>query len=79
MSHDWSHDVKKLVPDADDAAIKGNVKRCDVALQSRDSSFVARQDKAERDRVRNSFLGKKLGLAALMPSSIPRSWISARK
>jgi hypothetical protein len=62
MSHDWSHDVKKFVPEADAVAIKGIVKRRDIALQSRDSSFVACQDKAERDRVR--FLKRKLGLAA---------------
>jgi Protein of unknown function (DUF2853) len=50
------------VPEADDAAIKGIVKHCGIALQSRDASFVACQDKAERDRVRDSFLKKKLGL-----------------
>jgi hypothetical protein len=26
MSHDWSHDVKKYLPEADDAAISGIVK-----------------------------------------------------
>ena len=64
MSHDWSHDVKKYAPEADDAAIKGIVKHCGIALQSRDASFVACQDKSERDRVRDSFLKKKLGLTA---------------
>ena len=64
MSHDWSHDVKKYAPEADDAAIKGIVKHCGIALQSRDASFVACQDKSERDRVRDSFLKKKLALTA---------------
>jgi hypothetical protein len=64
MSHDWSHDVKKYVPEADDAAIKGIVKHCGIALQSRDASFVACQDRTERDLVRDSFLKRKLGLTA---------------
>ena len=33
MSHDWSHDVKKYSPEADDAAIQGIVKHCGIALQ----------------------------------------------
>jgi Protein of unknown function (DUF2853) len=64
MSHDWSHDVKKYVPEADDAAIGGIVKHCGIALHSKDASYVACQDKAERDRVRDSFLKKKLALTA---------------
>jgi hypothetical protein len=64
MSHDWSHDVKKYAPEADDAAIGGIVKHCGIALHSKDASYVACQDKAERDRVRDSFLKKKLALTA---------------
>ncbi len=60
--HDWSLDVTKYVPAADEAAVRGIVKHLGVALQSRDASFVACQDKSERDRVRESFLKKKLGL-----------------
>jgi hypothetical protein len=62
LVHDWVLDVKKYVPAANDGAIKGIVKHLGVALQSRDASFVACQDKSERDRVRDSFLKKKLGL-----------------
>lgn len=62
MAHDWSADVKKYVPNPDDAAIKGIVKHCGIALQSRDGSLVAVTDKVECDRVRDSFLKKKLGL-----------------
>ena len=62
MTHDWSHDVKKYAPNADESAIKGIIKHCGIALHSRDSSYVACQDKSERDRVRDSFLKKKLGL-----------------
>ena len=62
MTHDWTKDVKKYVANPDDAAIKGIVRYCGIALQSRDASFVACTDKAERDRVRDHFLKKKLAL-----------------
>jgi hypothetical protein len=62
MAHDWAAGVKSYVPNADDAAIKGIVRHCGIALQSRDASFVSCTDKAERDRVRDSFLKKKLAL-----------------
>ena len=62
MTDDWASGVSKYVLNADDAAIKGIVKHCGIALQSRDGSFVACADKSERDRVRESFLKKKLGL-----------------
>ena len=63
MAHDWAKDVTKYVASPDEAAIKGIVKHCGIALQSRDASFVACTDKAERDRVRDSFLRKKLALS----------------
>ena len=62
MAHDWAADVKKYVPTADDSVVKGIVRHCGIALQSRDGSFVSCTDKAERDRVRDSFLKKKLAL-----------------
>jgi hypothetical protein len=37
---------------------------CGIALASRDASLVACNDKAERDRVRDSLLKKKLALTA---------------
>lgn len=63
MAHDWAADVKKYVTEPDEAAIKGIIRHCGIALQSRDSSFVSCTDKAERDRVRDGFLKKKLALA----------------
>jgi hypothetical protein len=63
MTHDWTNDVKKYVANPDEAAIKCIVKHCGIALHSRDASFVACTDKAERDRVRDSFLKKKLALS----------------
>ncbi len=55
-------DVKAHASDVDEAAVKGIVNHLGIALRSRDSSLVACSDKAERDRVRDSFLKKKLGL-----------------
>ncbi len=59
---DWTEDVKIYAPDADDAAIAGIVKHCGIALQKRDSSLVSFTDTLETDRVRESFLKKKLAL-----------------
>jgi outer membrane protein OmpA-like peptidoglycan-associated protein len=62
MAEDWYLDVKKYVPFADDAAIAGIIRHCGIALQSHDASLVAFSDKSETDRVRESFLKKKLAL-----------------
>ena len=59
---DWSTDVKTYASGADDAAISGIVKHLGIALRNRDSSLVSFSDKSELDRVRESFLKKKLGL-----------------
>lgn len=63
MAEDWALDVCKYVPDADQAAIAGIVRHCGIALRSRDASLVAFSDPEETDRVRESFLKKKLGLS----------------
>lgn len=62
MAEDWSIDVKKYVPDADDGVIAAIVRYCGIALQNRDSSLVSFTDKAETDRVRDNYCRKKLGL-----------------
>ena len=62
MATDWAADVRKYVPEADDAIIGGIVRFCGIALNSRDSALVAFSDKDELARVRDSFLKKKLGL-----------------
>ncbi|HVI99667.1 MAG TPA: DUF2853 family protein [Sphingomonas sp.] len=62
MAEDWAANVKKYVPDADDALIAGIVRYCGIALQRRDSSLVSFTDPAETGRVRENFLKKKLGL-----------------
>jgi outer membrane protein OmpA-like peptidoglycan-associated protein len=62
MSEDWAIDVRKYAPDADDAVIAGIVRHCGIALRSRDASLVSFTDPAETERVRESFLRRKLGL-----------------
>jgi outer membrane protein OmpA-like peptidoglycan-associated protein len=59
---DWAADVKRYVPDADDAVIKKIVNYCGIALRTRDASLVSFTDKTETDRVRENFCKKKLGL-----------------
>lgn len=64
MSEDWTADVKKYAPNADEKAIAGLVKYLGVALQNRDSALVSFSNREELARVRDSFLKKKLGLTA---------------
>jgi len=61
-AQDWPENVKKHIPDADEAAIKGIVRHLGIALHGRDASYVSCTDKAERNRVRDGFLKKKLAL-----------------
>ncbi len=62
MAEDWSIDVKKYVPGADDRVIAGIVRYCGIALYKRDSSLVSFTDPIETGRVRENFLKKKLAL-----------------
>lgn len=60
--NDFLPDVKRYAPDADEAAVKGIVKHLGIALQKKggDASLVSGSDKSELDRVRESWLKKKL-------------------
>ena len=62
MHQDWSADVKRYAPNADAVAINAIIKHLGIALQKRDSSLVACNEKSERDRIRDHFLKKRLGL-----------------
>ncbi len=62
MAEDWSVNVKKYDPGADDGIIAGIVRYCGIALHKRDSQLVSFGDDAETGRVRENFLKKKLGL-----------------
>ena len=61
---DYSADVKKYAADCDQTCVEGIKKHLGIALRSSDASLVSCSDKSERDRVRDSFLKKKLGLTA---------------
>ena len=55
-------DLKKYVATVDEDAVAGIVKHLGIALQTRDASLVAATDPEELDRVRESFLKRKLAL-----------------
>ena len=60
----YSDDMRKYTENIDEAAVEGIVKHLGIALKSRDASLVACKDPAELERVRESFLKKKLSLTA---------------
>ena len=62
MAQDWSADVKKYAPEADDGIIAGIVRHCGISLHKVDSALVSFSDKSETDRVRDGFCRKKLAL-----------------
>jgi outer membrane protein OmpA-like peptidoglycan-associated protein len=75
MAEDWAINVKKYVPDANDAVIAAIVRYCGIALRSRDASLVSFTDSVETDRVRENYLKKKLGLVD--PDSVLDAAIAA--
>lgn len=62
MAEDWANDVKKYVPNADDAAIAGLLRSYRLVMSNADSRYVALSDAEERATVKANFLKKKLGL-----------------
>jgi hypothetical protein len=59
---DYVAEVAKYAPNCDAKAVKGIVKHLGIALNSNDSSMVACSSKSELERVRESWLKKKLAL-----------------
>jgi Protein of unknown function (DUF2853) len=55
--------VKKYAPAADEKAVAGIIKHLGIALKSADASLVSCSSKDELERVRESWLKKKLALA----------------
>ena len=55
-------DIKKYTGSVDEGAVAGIVKHLGIALRNRDSALVAATDPSELERVRESWLKKKLGL-----------------
>ena len=62
MAIDHNADLKKYVPAPDEKAVAGIVKHLGIALKSNDASMVSCSSKDELDRVRDSWLKKKLKL-----------------
>jgi hypothetical protein len=60
----YESDIQKYSKNIDEVAVAGIVRHLGIALQSRDASLVACSDPVELERVRESFLKKKLGLTA---------------
>ena len=59
---DYIDDVKKYDAGADAEIVNKIVKHLGIALRNRDSSLVSCSDSKELDRVRTSWIGKKLGI-----------------
>lgn len=59
---EYTENIAVYSSPVDEAAEAAIVKHLGIALRSRDSSLVACSDSTERERVRDSWLKKKLGL-----------------
>ena len=59
---DYIGDVKKYDAGADEEIVNKIVKHLGIALRNRDSSLVSCTDPKELERVRTSWIGKKLGI-----------------
>lgn len=64
MSTEYVTDVKRYAAAADEKAVAGIVKHLGIALKSKDASAVSCSSKDELERVRDSWLKKKLKLEA---------------
>ncbi|MGB3403378.1 MAG: DUF2853 family protein [Microcoleaceae cyanobacterium] len=56
--------IQKYTDNVDEEVVAGIVRHLGIALRSRDASLVSCKDQIELDRVRTSFLKKKLQLTA---------------
>ena len=63
MSTDHASDVKRYASNASDGHIEGIVKHLGIALKSKDGSLVSCSSKDELERVRESWVKKKLGIS----------------
>ena len=59
---DYIADVRKYDAGADEEIVNKIVKHLGIALRNRDSSLVSCSDPKELERVRTSWVGKKLGI-----------------
>ena len=66
---DYIGDVKRYTDEIELERVKQIVNFCGIALRSRDSSLVSCSDEAERNRVRDGFCVKKLGMNTAVASA----------
>lgn len=59
---DYASDIKRFTDAVDTKAVAAIVKHLGIALKSKDAANVSCASKAERDRVRDSWLKKMLAL-----------------
>ena len=64
MTLKYIEDIKRFRPNVDERAVAAIVKHLGIALKSADASMVSCTSKPEMERVRESWLKKKLGLTA---------------
>jgi hypothetical protein len=57
----YVENIKSYTDSVHEGAVQGIVRHLGIALQSKDASLVSASDPAELERVRESFLVKKLG------------------
>lgn len=57
---DYAESLKKFTDNVNEGAVDKIVKHLGIALRNKDSSLVSGSDQAELDRVRESWLKKKL-------------------
>ncbi len=62
MSVDYTTEVKRYEANCDEKAVEAIKKHLGIALKSTDASLVSCSSKSELERVRDSWLKKKLGL-----------------
>ena len=62
MSVDYTAEVKRYDRDCDQKAIDAIKKHLGIALKSKDASLVSCSSKSELERIRDSWLKKKLGM-----------------
>ena len=58
---DYGDNIAKYTEKVDEDKVSAIVKHLGIALQSKDASLVSASDQTELDRVRESWLKKKLG------------------
>lgn len=61
---EYVDNIQKYTNNVDESVVTGIVKHLRLVLQNRDASLVSCSDQKELERVRESFLKKKLGLTA---------------